>query len=116
MFLPNPPLSEKNLIPVMGKSEEPSTETKTLMVLTGIWAGAGVGHVLGMGQTVRDTVWPVNGTVWPLRCCRGSVQTLVVPVPAQTQALIGIQGGCSQGTGPGCATIPVSAVGSASSP
>lgn len=28
----------------MGKSEEPSTETKTLMVLTGIWAGAGVGH------------------------------------------------------------------------
>lgn len=69
----------------MGKSEDLRTETKTLMVLAGIWAGAGVGRVLGLGQPVKDAVWPVKGTAWPLRRCRGSVQALVVPIPAQTQ-------------------------------
>lgn len=69
------------------------------MVLTGICAGAGVGRVLGMGQPVKDTIWPVKGTVWPLRRCGGSVQALGVPIPARTQPLIGIQGGCTQGTG-----------------
>lgn len=60
---------------------------------------------------MMDTIWPVKDTIWPLRCCRGSVHALVVLVPAQTQPLIGIRGGCTQGTGAGCVTTPVSAVG-----
>lgn len=69
----------------MGKSENLRTETKPLMVLLVFGLGPGVGRALGMAQPVKDTIWPVKGTLWPLRHCRGSVQALIVPIPAQTQ-------------------------------